>query len=230
MEAIILAGGMGTRLKTVITDIPKPMAPIHGEPFLSYLLNYLSNQHITKVILSTGYMHEVVENYYGRKYGNLMIDYSIELEPLGTGGAIKKALTKVSTDNVFVLNGDTFFKVDLKSLLNIHLSTNSDLTLALKPLNKVSRYGTVSVDGFKVTNFEEKKKRKCGNINGGIYLLNKNLFSNFKLPERFSFEEFMEKNIENLNLYAHVFEASYFVDIGVPEDYLKAQSELSFYE
>ena len=154
------------------------------------------------------------------------IDYVVEDEPLGTGGAILKAWPIMNQNHIFVINGDTFFNVDLKYLLSDHLSYQSDLTLSLKPIISFNRYGCVEIDqNFKVIDFKEKEFTLKGNINGGIYIINKNIFESFKLPKRFSFEEFMHKNINDLNIYATIFN-SYFIDIGIPEDYKKAQYEL----
>ncbi|RYD05686.1 hypothetical protein N752_07255 [Desulforamulus aquiferis] len=133
MEAIVLVGGLGTRLKTIVSEVPKPMAAIGGYPFLTYLLEYLSKYNIKKVILATGYMHEKIMDYYGYRYGGIVIDYSIEYEPLGTGGAIKKALENVSEKDVFILNGDSFFDINLNHIYSKHLAIDADLTLSLNP-------------------------------------------------------------------------------------------------
>ncbi|MFX0195930.1 MAG: sugar phosphate nucleotidyltransferase, partial [Candidatus Hodarchaeota archaeon] len=108
-ETIILAGGSGTRLQKVVQDVPKPMADINGSPFLEYLLCYLNKQEIKKVILSVGYKYRVIQDYFGTEYKDLVLEYSIEKEPLGTGGGIKKALNLVKSDDVYIINGDTFF-------------------------------------------------------------------------------------------------------------------------
>jgi len=229
MEAIILAGGFGTRLQSVVSDVPKPMAMIQNKPFLEHILHYLKKIDITRVILSVGYKHEIIEDYFQHSFAGMTIDYVVEDEPLGTGGAILKAWSNLKQDHFFVINGDTFFNVDLKYLLSKHISYQSVLTLSLKPMEKFDRYGSVIIDeNFKVINFKEKEFILKGNINGGIYVLNKNIFKSFKLPTKFSFEEFMQENIEELNIYASIFN-NYFIDIGIPEDYLKAQSELAFY-
>ncbi|EAK5688907.1 nucleotidyltransferase family protein [Campylobacter coli] len=214
MQAIILCGGLGTRLKSIIKDIPKPMAPINDKPFLEFIFEYLKKQGIKEVILAVSYKYEVMQEYFKDEFLGIKIKYSIEKEPLGTGGAIKEAL-KFIKNEAYVLNGDTFFDIDLSKLkLN-----RSKICLALKQMNDFDRYGTVNVDGLGlVISFEEKVFKKQGLINGGIYLLDKDIFKDFALQEKFSFEEFLQENYRNLKARAEIFD-NYFIDIGVPEDY-----------
>ncbi len=229
MEAIVLAGGFGTRLQSVVADVPKPMAMVHNKPFLEHILLYLKDNGITRVILSVGYKYEIIEDYFKNSFAGIELDYAVEEEPLGTGGAILNALSSARQDNVFIINGDTFFNVDLKSLLSKHLSYPSDLTLSLKPMQNFDRYGCVEVDeNHKVSSFKEKELVVQGNINGGIYILNKKMFQSLGLPKVFSFEEFMQKNMNDINIYADIID-HYFIDIGIPEDYKKAQNELEKY-
>jgi len=223
MEAIVLAGGLGTRLRSVVSDLPKPMAPIDDKPFLEYILKYLRKNGITRVILSVGYKWETIKEYFGNNFEDIELIYSVEDEPLGTGGAIKKAINEVNSDKVFIINGDTFFDVDLKNLV---LKDNSKLILSLKNMIDFDRYGCVESDGGDfVTKFTEKGYKESGNINGGIYLASKGIFDEFNLSEKFSFEEFMQVNFNELKISVKVFE-NYFIDIGIPEDYQKAQSEI----
>lgn len=223
MEALVLAGGLGTRLRSVVSDLPKPMAPIGDKPFLEYILKYLQKNGITRAILSVGYKWETIREYFGDKFENIELAYSVEDEPLGTGGAIKKAMNQVKNNKVYIINGDTFFDVDLKSLV---LEDDSKLILSLKHMTNFDRYGCVeSDDNNLITAFIEKGYRESGNINGGIYLASKNIFDNFDLDEKFSFEEFMQVSFEKLTISVKVFQ-KYFIDIGIPEDYQKAQSEI----
>ncbi|MEO0042666.1 MAG: hypothetical protein RL329_2114, partial [Bacteroidota bacterium] len=140
-EAIILAGGMGTRLREAVADVPKPMAPIGNRPFLAYLLDDLKIQKIKKVVLSVGYQYEVIQNYFGNHYKGIQISYSIENQPLGTGGGIRLALNECRQENIFILNGDTFFKVNLSKLATFHHRTQADLSIALKKMSHFDRYG-----------------------------------------------------------------------------------------
>ena len=222
MEAIVLAGGFGTRLRHVVPNVPKPMAPVCGKPFLEYILNYLNNSGITRVIMATGYKHEVIEQYFHRQYKNIELCYSVEDTPLFTGGAIKKALQDCDEPYVYVINGDTFFDVNLDAMYQFHVQQNSDLTIAIKYLKQFERYGTLALDDSRITGFREKQKTEAGYINGGIYLMRKNLLEQM-MEEKFSFEsDFMEKQVNELFFTA--FESKgYFIDIGVPEDYAKAQ-------
>ena len=226
MEAIVLAGGLGTRLRSVVSDIPKPMAPIGDKPFLRYILKYLQKNGITRIILSVGYKWKAIKEYLGDKFENIELVYSIEEEPLGTGGAIKKAMIHVNGKQVYIINGDTFFDVELKSLA---LSNESKLMLSLKHMTNFDRYGCVESDENDfVTTFTEKSFRESGNINGGIYLASKDVFDDYELNEKFSFEEFIQVNFENLKISVKVFD-NYFIDIGIPEDYEKAQSEIKYH-
>ncbi|HEC1765623.1 D-glycero-D-manno-heptose 1-phosphate guanosyltransferase [Campylobacter lari] len=214
MQAIVLAGGLGTRLKSVVQDLPKPMAPINGKPFLAFVLEYLKKQGITEVILSVSYKHELIKEYFKDEFEGMKIRYNIEKELLGTGGAIKDTL-KFIQNQAYILNGDTIFDIDLKKLaLN-----DSKICIALKQKQNFDRYGTVKVDdqGI-VTSFEEKVFKKQGLINGGIYLLKKDIFDEFDLEKKFSFEEFLQSNCNALKIQTQIFD-DYFIDIGIPQDY-----------
>ena len=226
MEAIVLAGGFGTRLQSIVSEVPKPMALVNEKPFLEFILKYLQKNGVTRVVLSVGYKWEIIERYFSNRFDNIELVYSVENEPLGTGGAIKKALSLVKNNNIYIINGDTFFNIKLSSL---SLKENSLLQLSLKKMYNFNRYGCVKVDdsGY-VIDFDEKSFKKEGNINGGVYLLNTKIFENFNLLSKFSFEEFMEKNYNTLNISAKVF-VDYFIDIGIPEDYKKAQNEIRKY-
>ena len=225
-EAIVLAGGKGTRLQSVVSNVPKPMAPIGEKPFLALLLQYLQSQGIEKVVLSVGYMYEIIQETFGNTFNGLAISYSIENEPLGTGGAIAKAMTMIEGENALVLNGDSFIKVELEEIeKHIPCSKNESL-LVLKEMTNVSRYGSVVLKDEVITAFEEKQFKEKALINAGVYVLNKDIFKDKNLPEKFSFEkDFLEKEVEKGNL-KDIVTNGYFIDIGVPEDYQKAQIEL----
>ena len=146
MEVIILSGGLGTRLNGVIKNIPKVMAPINDKPFLEYVLNDLSKQKVNKVILATGYKKEYIKDYFGNKYKNIKIEYSEEEQPLGTGGAILKALTKVTNNNVIIMNGDIYTKLNFADLYKSHLNSGADVTLSLKMMENFERYGSLTLN------------------------------------------------------------------------------------
>ena len=225
-EAIILAGGLGTRLRSVVKDIPKPMAKINNKPFLEYLFKYLSFHNVEHIILAVGYKSNTIKEYFENNFKNLSITYSEEKELLGTGGAIKQALEFTNSKDILILNGDTFFDIDLENFYKFHKSKNSKLTLALKEMYNFDRYGVIEINAnYRITAFLEKKYRNKGLINGGFYLLNKKFFLSLNLPKKFSFEkDFIEKYFRDFNFYGIPFD-SYFIDIGIPEDYERAKRD-----
>ncbi|MDR6550557.1 nucleotidyltransferase family protein [Paenibacillus qinlingensis] len=227
MEAIILAGGPGTRLRKVIRDVPKPMAPIQGRPFLSYILERLELQGVRRVVLAVGYKHEIIRSYFGHRWGALQIVYSIEEEPLGTGGACKKAMDHISDKQVLLLNGDTMFHVDIPQLVQYHQDSAADLTLSLKPMKQFDRYGTVTLSSDnRVTSFQEKQMCESGFINAGVYVARADIWCPFKVTAPFSFEQFLQNpGVHALNMYGFPSE-SYFIDIGIPADYELAKNKL----
>ncbi len=224
-DAIVLCGGFGTRLQKVISDMPKPMAPVAGKPFLEHVLNYLNDQHIEHAILAVGYLRESIINYFGSRYKNLDITYSVEEEPLGTGGGMMQACNYLDADEAFVINGDTFFDIALNKLHQFHADKNAKLTIALKKMHAFERYGTVEIDeDGRITAFREKRFLEEGLINAGVYCLHRDIFSK-SLPAAFSFEkEILEKEFDAGNIFGKEFN-DYFIDIGIPEDYEKAQSD-----
>jgi len=219
-EAIVLAGGLGTRLKKIVSNVPKPMADVNGKPFLEYLLQFLAKRGIKKVVLSVGYQYWVIRDYFGSSFLDMEVLYSIEKELLGTGGGIKKSLKLIESENTLIVNGDTYFDIDLAELFSFHKKKNSALTVALKPMKDFSRYGSVVIDNYgRITGFREKGYHKYGLINGGIYLLDKSIFLELNLPEKFSFEkDFLQEYYKTLPFYGKVFH-NYFIDIGIPKDY-----------
>jgi D-glycero-alpha-D-manno-heptose 1-phosphate guanylyltransferase len=221
MEAIILAGGLGTRLRGVIGEIPKCMAPVDGKPFLQYQLEWLSRFDIGHVVLSVGYLREQVVDFVQSREWPFAISFAVEKEPLGTGGGIRLALSKCRGKRVFVLNGDTFFNVDLNAL-----TFTAPVTLALKPMRDFDRYGAVEWDGDLVNAFREKRHCDEGLINGGIYAIDRSQLDMSLFPKTFSFEKDVLEPLANYGLVAGVEQDGYFIDIGVPEDYARAQREL----
>jgi D-glycero-alpha-D-manno-heptose 1-phosphate guanylyltransferase len=225
-EAIILAGGLGTRLRSVVADVPKCMAPVNGIPFINFVITGLKNQGVERFILSLGYKSEIVIDYISKTFTGTDIEYAVEDKPLGTGGAIKLACSRVKGTDVLILNGDTLFNIDIKKFTNVHQMKGADFTAALKEMTHFSRYGTVETDNdFALVAFNEKKLCEKGFINGGVYALSVNKFLKQDLPEVFSFEkDFLEKNIGRKKFYGMPCD-NYFIDIGIPEDYHKFQTE-----
>ncbi|HTN46183.1 MAG TPA: nucleotidyltransferase family protein [Flavipsychrobacter sp.] len=227
MDCIILAGGLGTRLRTVTNDkLPKCMAPVNGKPFLHYLFMYVQQQKAERVILSLGHRHETILDWVKNEDWDFKIDHVIEPEPLGTGGAIQLAMSKTKNENAVVLNGDTLFLCDLKTLYQFHLEKSAGATLSLKNMQEYERYGSVLVDEKDtIQTFEEKQYKKEGAINAGTYVLNKQFLLDKNLPEKFSLEkDYFEAFVAESAFFAKRFD-NYFIDIGIPEDYERAQQD-----
>ncbi|MDB4088208.1 HAD-IIIA family hydrolase [Flavobacteriales bacterium] len=230
-EAIILAGGLGTRLRSEVSEYPKSMAPINGIPFLKYQLNHLAKFEFKTVIIAAGYLSDIIIDYFGDSYLEMNLIYSIEKEPLGTGGAIIQALEKTKTEEILILNGDTMFQIELNEFYKSHKETNADFSMALKPLTDFERYGVVTLnDNNRVIGFEEKQYQKQGVINGGVYILNKSSLDSYSFPNKFSFEkEFLELKYTELNFNGFKSD-DYFLDIGIPSDFIKAQKDFRKFE
>lgn len=228
MEAIILAGGLGTRLKSVIKDVPKPMALIDQKPFLEYIMKYLEKYNVNKIVMAVSYKYNLIKNYFGNEYNNIIIDYSIEEKQLGTGGAIKKAFQLINDEYALVLNGDTFLQLNITEFTKFYIKYKPDILIASKTMQNFDRYGTINSHNNIVHSFEEKKYCKKGKINAGVYIINKNIL-NGVTTNKFSFEkDIMEKKVIAKEINIMEFNTSgYFIDIGVPTDYYKAQKELT---
>ncbi len=223
-----MAGGFGTRLQSVVSDVPKPMAPVNNEPFLNYVFYYLKFYGIEHVVLSTGYLADKISEYYKTEFRGIKISYTKEETPLGTGGGIRLAMQKCLTKDVLVLNGDSFFDVDLGVHYANHVSKKSDCTLALRKIDNAARYGTIVLaNSNTIKAFKEKDSiDKQGLINGGVYIINRELFLNkTEMLKPFSIEkDFFETRISELNLIGFEYQG-YFIDIGIPDDYKKVQDD-----
>lgn len=225
-EGIVLAGGLGTRLRSVVSDLPKCMAPVAGRPFLYYLLKYMEAQHFTRVVLALGYMHETVQQWLAGEKRDFEIRCSLEETPLGTGGAIRQALNRTDGDEVYILNGDTFFDVDADEMARVHRTSGAAATIALKPMTDFSRYGVVeTTPQGRIAAFREKKYCPHGQINGGVYLIDKKSGLLDFPSERFSFEtDILQQRVRDCLLTGYTSDG-YFIDIGIPEDYEKADTD-----
>lgn len=223
-EAAILAGGMGTRLKSLVDDRPKPMALINGRPFLEYLIDWLITQGINRIIISAGYRHEIITGHFGSRYKSADILYAIEDEPLGTGGGLRLALRMAQSDTLLIVNGDTYFAANLTMLTDKFLEENADMVIALQPVDSGARYGSITLgENGRIQSFAEKSStNEPAIINGGVYLMKRTLLENRNLPEVFSLEkDFLEKNARALKFFGLIFSED-FLDIGIPETYLAA--------
>jgi len=226
--ALILAGGLGERLRSVVSDRPKPMAAIAGRPFLEYVLLGLKKQDVTNVILCIGHGGSFIREYFagGEKWG-LRLYCSSETKPLGTGGALKLAEPLVSSRNFLVLNGDSFFGIDLRALIRFHESRKAQATIALAEVENTERYGVVEIAATgEVSRFLEKARRGPGLINGGIYVLSREVLASVPRGRAISLEREILPQLIGRGFYGLAFQ-SYFVDIGVPEEYLKLQVDFS---
>lgn len=223
MEAIILAGGMGTRLRARVSDVPKVMAPVNGVPFLDYVLNMLIRYGVRHFVFAVGYKAPAILAHYGGSYKGVRIDYAFEDTPLGTGGAIKNAMSYCDGERAVIVNGDTLCDVNIPAMLACHLKAGRPVTLCAKQMYDFDRYGSLEIKNGRVKAFTEKKPVKSGKINAGVYIAEKSLFESINKVE-FSFER---EVLENESIHITAFESDgYFIDIGVPQDYDRAISRL----
>ena len=231
MEAIVLAGGLGTRLAARLHGLPKPMAPVAGRPFLELLLTQLRRAGCTRALLSVGHKHTVIQNHFGSSFHGMQIDCVVENEPLGTGGAIRLALGQAREPSVLVVNGDTFLDADYAAMMRFHAAEAAAATLAVVLRDDVSRYGSVAIEGHRVVGFEEKGRTEArphpGWISAGSYVLERDLAWPPGLAQKFSLElDFFVPEAARLRPAAFRVQG-YFLDIGIPEDYDRAQTELT---
>ncbi len=223
MDAIILAGGFGTRLQKVISDRPKPLALIGNLPFLDCLIKRL--MHLDNVVLAIGYKaDQIVDQYSHHKF----INFSIESTPLGTGGAIKQALTQTRSEDVLILNGDSFLDFSLEDFYIYHLEKGGSLTLASVKMEEANRYGNLHLDptNRRLISFMEKSPEvKSGLINAGVYLMKRSLFDECHLSDSFSFEHALIPKLSNKEVFGYPCSGT-FIDIGTESSYRIAQTLL----
>ncbi|MEQ2425607.1 nucleotidyltransferase family protein [Enterocloster hominis (ex Hitch et al. 2024)] len=229
MQAILLAGGLGTRLRSVVSDRPKPMALIEGRPFMEYVTRELVRSGMTDIIFAVGYKGTMVEEYFGdgERFG-FHASYAYEETLLGTAGAIKNAGRFVTEERFFVLNADTFYQIDYTRLKRLQDSLDLDMALVLREVPDVSRYGQAILDekGF-LTAFNEKtEETRMGTINGGIYLMRRSLMDT--IPEgKVSLEnDMIPKWLREGKGLGGFVNDGYFIDIGIPEAYRQFQEDV----
>ncbi|MFQ5432008.1 MAG: nucleotidyltransferase family protein [Nitrospinota bacterium] len=227
MEAIILAGGLGTRLREQVPDLPKPMAPVGGRPFLEHQIDYWIDQGVSRFILSVGYKREVIERRFGDMYRDAEITYAVEDKPLGTGGGLLLSVGKLKKQKSFILlNGDTFFEVDLSDMENLHSRKNSDVTVALHQVKENMRYGSVKLESdARITDFNGAPDAGNSLINGGVYIINKTALdaTKWRAGDSFSVEnDLFPAMIESSARFYGYVSNGRFIDIGVPEDYQRS--------
>jgi NDP-sugar pyrophosphorylase family protein len=224
VQAIVLAGGLGTRLRSAVPDLPKPMAPVAGRPFLCWILDRLVDAGFARAVLAVGYRHQAVQGFFGASYRGLPLVYSVERQPLGTGGAIRLAAGRVDADAVFVLNGDTVVEVDYAAMAAAHARESAAMTMVVCRVPDAGRYGALQVHDGRVCGFAEKGLVGPGPINAGTYLVSAALIAEIPPGEPFSFEQqLLVPRVGRIRPLAFAAEGL-FIDIGVPEDYARAQA------
>lgn len=226
MKAIVLCGGLGTRLGTLTRDMPKPMMMVAGRPFLSYVLDQLAAAKVDEIVLAVSYHWQKIEAVIGHQWQGIKLSYSVEDTPLGTGGAIRQAMQQGGMAEALVLNGDTLFQCDVDALLRFARERCADIGMILNAVPDAARFGRVNCDqAGRVIAFQEKGVRAPGLINAGVYYVKASVFDGAPGPA-FGFEqEILMKRISRLAIYALPTDA-YFIDIGIPEDLARAQHEL----
>lgn len=222
-EAVILAGGFGTRLRGIVDDVPKPLAPVTGRPFLAWLLDALALRGLRRVVLATGYLGDQIEATFGADWRGMALTYSREPEPLGTGGALVLAAQQAAGDAFFVLNGDTWLELDYAAFARASSDAKARLGVALAEVPDVSRYGAAQLAGGCVTGFDEKGRTGAGRINGGVYWLRRSLLQGYRTGTAFSFErDLLMPTVSRESVLGYT-QTRGFIDIGVPDDYRRAQ-------
>jgi len=226
--AVILAGGVGSRLRAVVNDRPKVLAAIHNRPFLAYLLDVVQDAGISQVVLCTGYMADRVEETFGPTYGPMHVSYSRELTPLGTGGALLAAMPEIKTDSVLVMNGDSFCEVDLPSMAAVHRANRAEATILLTEVPDTQRFGRVRIDDDGcLMAFEEKGAHSGpGWINAGVYLLDRRLLETIPANRAVSLEKEIFPAWIGHGLYGHPVRGR-FLDIGTPQSFAEAEDFFS---
>jgi D-glycero-alpha-D-manno-heptose 1-phosphate guanylyltransferase len=227
-HAVLLAGGRGTRLETVSGGLPKPLMQVGGRPFIEHVLDNLVEAGCDHIVIAASYKWDLLRDHLGSSYKDCTLGWSIETKPLGTGGAIHQAFKLFDLAAAFVLNADTLFRVNLNALEMQHLASRAAVTVALREVPDVARFGEVVVgEGGRIVLFSEKGRHGHGLINGGVYLIDGRVWSDDRLSEAFSFErDFLQQRVATEALHGYIADG-YFIDIGVPDDLDRARRDLS---
>jgi D-glycero-alpha-D-manno-heptose 1-phosphate guanylyltransferase len=225
MEAIVLAGGLGTRLRQIVPDRPKPMAPIGDRPFLEILLSALAANGFRRVVLSLGFRAESILDYFGSEFAGMELCPVIESTPLGTGGGVRLAMAEINADHAYVFNGDTFLDLEVASV-EAQWLTNQRPIIIGRQVDDAHRYGSLTVHDGLVTGFLEKGLRGPALINAGCYVLPRAQLDLFNPGQPFSLEQdFLIPLVRREKVDLFVTEGQ-FIDIGIPDDFQRAQSLL----
>jgi D-glycero-alpha-D-manno-heptose 1-phosphate guanylyltransferase len=225
ITALILAGGLGTRLRASVTDRPKVLAEVAGRPFINFILHQLQKFGIHRVLMCTGYMGDQVEALLGNSYGTLEINYSREKSPLGTGGALRLAAEKITDGDLLVLNGDSYCDFSFEPFLQFHREKGSKASILLTKVEDCARYGAVTIDSnHRIQSFIEKGQLKgAGLINAGAYLLSAEMLLTIPVKQQVSLESEIFPVWVSRGIFGYTANAVRFIDIGTPESYRLAQ-------
>jgi D-glycero-alpha-D-manno-heptose 1-phosphate guanylyltransferase len=226
MKAIVLCGGLGTRLGLLTKEMPKPLLTVAGRPFIAHVLDRLTQAGITGLVLAAGFQWTKLRDYIGSEWNGIPVKYSVESDALGTGGAIKYALSNLEVHESLIVNGDTLFDIDIPKFLYFANATPALACIALRKVEDCSRYGRVTVDANgRILSFGEKEQHSAGLINGGVYYLRSSALDSISLKS-FSFETaFLQEKHSSESIFGMAFD-DYFIDIGIPADLHRAQTEL----
>jgi D-glycero-alpha-D-manno-heptose 1-phosphate guanylyltransferase len=226
MEAIVLAGGLGTRLRSEVPELPKSMAPVAGQPFLALLLRCLAAQGVSRVVLSLGYKAEAIIDHFGDAFAGMELVHVVEPRPLGTGGAVRLAMTRMESDHICVFNGDTYLELDLAAVEALWQARRQPVIVA-RAVADASRYGRLIADVGSLAGFAEKGIPGPGLINAGSYVFQAGQFDAFEPGMPFSLEQDVLARADRRPAMRVIVSEGQFIDIGVPEDYRRAQKELA---
>lgn len=227
-HAVLLAGGRGSRLESVSGGLPKPLMQVAGRLFIEHILDNLVQAGCDNIVIAASYKWELLRDHLGSSYKGCALDWSIENKPLGTGGAIRQAFKLFDIAAAIVQNADTLFRINLDALEKQHIASRATVTVGLREVPDVARFGEVVIDeDGRIVRFSEKGRRGRGLINGGVYLIDSRVWLSSQLPEAFSFEsDFLQQRIKTEALYGYQSDG-YFIDIGVPDDLERARRDLS---